>query len=113
MTENAEKAVTPTYHVSPLDTVIAQHVAVALTLYNWNMTRAAEALSVDRRSLYRLIERHKIERPAELPEEKRRSCVGCGKLAPEGDPPAEPGFVWACSPECVRKPNVPAVAGAG
>lgn len=105
-----EKLVTPTYQFARLDEVIAQHVEAALTVYRWNMTRTADALNVDRRTLYRLVQRHKIQRPAELPAEKRGECASCGKAAPEGDPPAEPGMVWFCSPECTKASSAPAEA---
>lgn len=88
-----------------LDQLTRSHVALVLVIHGWNLSRSATALDIDRRTLYRMIERYKLERPAELPAEPptRAECVGCGKLAPEGDPPAEPGFVWACSPACSRK----------
>lgn len=100
-----EKTVIPTYNVQRLDQVVGEHVAHALVIYGWNMTRTAAALNVDRRTLYRLVERHKIERPAELPAETHASCGGCGKEAPETDAPAEPGFIWFCSPDCAKPKN--------
>lgn len=104
---NDAKAVTPSYTVKRLDNMIAEHVEHALTIYRWHMTRTADALNVDRRTLYRLIERHKIQRPTELPPETRAECGTCSKAAPDTDPPAEPGMVWFCSPECAKgKPGV-------
>ena len=96
------KTVTPSYTVKRLDAVIGEHVEHALTVYRWHMTRTADALNVDRRTLYRLIERHKIARPTELPAETRATCGTCGKEAPQTDPPAEPGMFWFCSPECTK-----------
>lgn len=103
-----EKTVTPTYKPKTLEQVQREHVEHVLTLFGWNMTRAAQALDLDRRTLYRMLERMKLERPPELAPDQRAKCERCGKEAPATDPPAEPGFVWYCSPECAQpKTNVP------
>lgn len=101
---NEPKQVTPSYSVQTLSQVIAEHVTLALTIYAWNMSKTAEAIGVDRRTLYRLVERHKIVRPTELPaDDDIQRCIGCGKPAPASSVPPEPGLVWACSPACSRK----------
>lgn len=96
----APAVVTPQYQVETLAQLTRRHLEHVLEVYGWHMTRAADALAVDRRTLYRMVERHGLKRPEALPPETRRECIGCGKLAPESDGPAEPGFVWACSPKC-------------
>lgn len=99
-----ETSVTPTYQPMTLDQLTRAHVELVLELFGWHISRSSEALGVDRRTLYRMIARYDLKRPTELQEANARAeCVGCGKLAPEGDPPAEPGYVWACSPACSRK----------
>lgn len=100
--------VTPRYTVQTLEQVTRAHLVHALELFSWNLTRAAEAIEVDRRTLYRMIERLKIERPAAVPPPTRNECVTCGKLAPESDQPAQPGMAWFCSPACSRAPRVEA-----
>lgn len=60
------RQVKPTYQVQTLDEVTAQHVEHALNVYGWNMSRTALAIGVDRRTLYRMVERHAIKRPPEL-----------------------------------------------
>jgi hypothetical protein len=101
--EAESTTVTPAYQIETLEQVVRAHLAHALELFGWHMTRTAEALSVDRRTLYRMIERHKLVRPEALPPEPV-SCIGCGKLAPASDRPLGPGIVWACSPACTRPP---------
>lgn len=44
--------------------VTAAHVRKVLELYNWNHSRAATALGINRRTLYRMGERWQITRAA-------------------------------------------------
>jgi transcriptional regulator of acetoin/glycerol metabolism len=57
--------------VATLDQVQAEQIAFALEAHEQNMTAAARALGIDRRTLYRMIERHGLQRPAK--REWRRS----------------------------------------
>jgi len=63
---NTQK-VRPIYILPTLDQAIAAHLEHALSIFNWNMTRTAAALAVDRRTLYRMVERHHVKRPSSAP----------------------------------------------
>lgn len=49
-----------------LDNVIKLHVLRVLEHFEWHMVNTARALDIDRRTLYRMIERYKISRPLGL-----------------------------------------------
>lgn len=67
---NEPTQVKPIYTLQTLDEVIAEHVRHALAIFGWNMTRAAVALGVDRRTLYRMVERHGVRRPSDAPPDE-------------------------------------------
>jgi len=46
-----------------LDAVISNHMVFVLTFYKWNVSQASRALGVDRRTLYRAMQRYKLQRP--------------------------------------------------
>jgi DNA-binding NtrC family response regulator len=54
--------------VLSLDAVIRQHIARALAATGGNKKRAAEILGVDRRTLYRMLERYEMVAPGSVPE---------------------------------------------
>ena len=54
-------AVKPTYTVQTLEQVMIAHIKATLELHGWNMSRTAEGLEVDRRTLYRMVKRYNIE----------------------------------------------------
>lgn len=47
-----------------IEQVVGAHVRRVLTSLDWNLSQAAKVLDVDRRTVYRLMKRHQIERPA-------------------------------------------------
>lgn len=51
----------PEYQVQTLAKAEASHVHYALELYEWNLTKAAKALDINRRTLGRIIERNQLE----------------------------------------------------
>ena len=51
----------PSYSVQTLAEAEAVHVTYALDLYDWNLTKTAAALAINRRTLSRIIERTNAE----------------------------------------------------
>lgn len=51
----------PAYNVQTLAIAEAAHVTYVLELYEWNLTKTAKALDINRRTLGRIIERNKLE----------------------------------------------------
>jgi hypothetical protein len=103
----------PAYTVQTLEQAEAVHVAYVLELYDWNQTKAATALAINRRTLSRMIERHRLERKgkdpgalsefdgvpvllvecpscsSELDDPLAITCTECGHTLPKpGDPNA-------------------------
>jgi transcriptional regulator of acetoin/glycerol metabolism len=46
--------------VSPLEDVIRTHVILAIRACDGNLSEAAEQLKIDRRTIYRMVERYKL-----------------------------------------------------
>ena len=44
--------------IQPLEVVAEEHMLKALRFYAWNITQAAKALGIDRRTLYRAIKKN-------------------------------------------------------
>jgi len=44
-----------------METVVRNHLHNTLELFNWNKTLAGRALDLDRRTVYRMIQRFKLE----------------------------------------------------
>jgi len=71
-----------------METVIRNHLQSTLELYNWNKTAVGQALDLDRRTVYRMIERFKLEplRPLELAAEfPLLRCDDCGSVSEPGE----------------------------
>ncbi len=65
--DHSEPAPQPEVNLPPIETLEAvqiAHVKKVVARLGGNISRAAIALGIDRRTLYRYIERHRIERPA-------------------------------------------------
>ncbi len=48
--------------IQTLEVVSEEHMLKALQFYSWNITQAAKALGIDRRTLYRAIKKNEWER---------------------------------------------------
>lgn len=46
-----------------LDEAVREHVRAVLEAHDWNMTRAARSLGIDRRTLYRKVRAWRWKRP--------------------------------------------------
>jgi Bacterial regulatory protein, Fis family len=55
------------FEIQDLDHVVASHVLVALELHGWNLTAAAAALDIDRRTLAKMVTRYELKRRAPEP----------------------------------------------
>lgn len=49
--------------IQPLEAVAEEHMLNALKFYGWNITQAAKALEIDRRTLYRTMQKNGWKRP--------------------------------------------------
>jgi transcriptional regulator of acetoin/glycerol metabolism len=49
--------------IQPLEVVAEEHMLTALKFFGWNITRAAKALEIDRRTLYRAMQKNGWKRP--------------------------------------------------
>ena len=50
-------------NVKTCDEVMKEHIVNVLGLCDWNYARAAKALGIDRRTVYRICKRNGVERP--------------------------------------------------
>lgn len=72
--------------ITPLDTVIRNHLQNALEHYGWNKSATAEALHVDRRTVIRMVERFELTPLAPLPDEELvLRCDECGAISEPGE----------------------------
>lgn len=71
--------------IARMDTVIANHLQNALDVFEWNKTAAAHALDLDRRTVYRMIERYKLQ-PGEPYVAPLLRCNDCGAVSEPGEP---------------------------
>jgi transcriptional regulator of acetoin/glycerol metabolism len=59
-----------TAHDSSLKQVERAHITNILEQTNWNITKSAEILCIDRSTLYNKIKRHNINKPIDQPVRK-------------------------------------------
>lgn len=53
----------PDHGILTLEQIELAHARAVLDLLHWNISRAARALGIDRRTLYRKMLKHKIQKP--------------------------------------------------
>jgi hypothetical protein len=69
-----------------MDTVIKMHLQSALEQLEWNKSAVALALDLDRRTVYRMIQRYKLAPLApELDEGLLLRCHECGAVSEPGE----------------------------
>lgn len=52
--------------IRTMNEVVCEHLKRTLELCRWNKSQAAQALDLDRRTVYRMIERYRLEPAPEL-----------------------------------------------
>lgn len=61
-----------------MDQIYASYVTHVLNFHSWNKAHAAKTLGVNRRTLYRVIERYDIQEPAPNTGVSNSACPDCG-----------------------------------
>lgn len=76
--------------------VIRNHLQNTLELFKWNKSLVAEALGIDRRTVYRMVQRFRLEPLAPAPDEDLvLRCDECGAISAPGE--ADPRLLHAHS----------------
>jgi len=72
--------------IERMATVVANHLQNTLDFFHWNKTEAARALDMDRRTIYRMVERYKLTpRAPEFDAQLQLRCDDCGSVSEPGE----------------------------